>query len=113
MKGKYFALGFLLSTLLTHGQSTPTNSLVAISSDGAVYDIQKFGAVGDDQTINTRAIQDAIDACTGSGGGTVLVPQGRFRTGTLQLKDNVILHFSPGACLVGSTNHGDYLDRNE
>jgi len=75
------------------------------------YDIRDFGAVGDDKTINTKAIQDAIDACTTAGGGTVSIPNGKFRTGTVQLKDNVTLSLSPNAQLLGSTNREDYLDR--
>ena len=50
-----------------------------------------FGAVGDGKTLNTKALQAAIDACHSSGGGTVTVPAGRFVTGTVWLKSNVEL----------------------
>ena len=40
------------------------------------YSISDFGAVGDGKTLNTSAIQQAIDACTEAGGGCVLVPAG-------------------------------------
>ncbi|HXE42942.1 MAG TPA: glycosyl hydrolase family 28 protein, partial [Candidatus Baltobacteraceae bacterium] len=105
MKKILSTLGFCLFTILATAQSNESKS--------GNYDIRDFGAVGDDQTINTKAIQDAIDTCTSNGGGTVLVPNGKFRTGTIQLKDNVTIHFSPSGEIVGSTNRADYLNRNQ
>src|SRR5262245_39362468 len=58
----------------------------------SVYDIRSFGAVGDGNTLNTRAIQSAIDKCSEAGGGTVFVTGGGYITGTLYLKSNVNLH---------------------
>src|SRR6185437_2388657 len=57
-------------------------------------------------------IQDAIDACTANGGGTVLVPAGDYRSGTIQLKDNVTLELAATGRILGSTNRGDYLNRS-
>lgn len=71
-------------------------------------DIRHFGAVGDGQSPATAAIQEAIDACHESGGGTVLVPAGTYITGTIFLKSHVALHLSAGARLVGSTRREDY-----
>lgn len=73
-----------------------------------VYSIRSFGAVGDGTTLDTAAIQAAIDACAASSGGTVVVPAGTFLTGTLRLKSNVTLHLEPRAVLLGSTNLADY-----
>ena len=72
------------------------------------YSIADFGAIGDDQTKNTKAIQAAIDMCHGSGGGQVVVPPGIFVTGSIFLKDNVDLHLLPGAELKGSPDIEDY-----
>ena len=57
-----------------------------------LYFITDFGAVGDGKTLNTAAIQNAIDTCTSAGGGQVIVPAGRFLSGTICLKSNVELH---------------------
>ena len=57
---------------------------------------------------NQRAIQGAIDEASESGGGTVIVPSGRFETGSLRLKSNVTLHLDTGAALVGSRDWRDY-----
>jgi len=72
------------------------------------YDIRRFGAVGDGHTLNTGAIQSAIDACSADGGGTVSVAQGRYVTGTIYLKSYVHLRVGAGATLLGSTDIADY-----
>lgn len=74
--------------------------------------ILDFGAISDGHTINTRMIQMAIDECTSSGGGEVIIPQGIFVTGTLILKKNVCLYLSQGAVLKGSSNIEDYTPIN-
>jgi polygalacturonase len=74
----------------------------------AVHSIADHGAVGDGQTLNTRAIQDTIDRCAGAGGGTVLVPDGVFVTGAIFLKQGVNLEIADGGILRGSENTNDY-----
>ena len=60
------------------------------------YGIKDFGAVADNKTLNTVAIQRAIDTCAAAGGGEVVVPAGVFVTGTLLLKSNITLRLTPG-----------------
>jgi polygalacturonase len=72
------------------------------------YDIADHGACPDGKTLNTAAIQSAIDACHGAGGGIVLCGPGSFLTGSLLLKSNVELHLAMGCRLVGSTSLDDY-----
>ena len=76
---------------------------------GETYDIKSFGAVGDGKTINTLAIQKAIDKCRDNGGGTVLIPRGTFISGTIQLYSNIDLHLERGATLMGSDKVSDYF----
>src|SRR4051812_14595655 len=64
---------------------------------GRFYNIRDFGAKGDGKTLDTAALQAAIDACTRDGGGTVLVPTGTFVIGTTELKSNVTLHLTASA----------------
>lgn len=75
------------------------------------YDITHFGAISDGITINTEAIQKAIDQCHADGGGNVLIPKGEFVTGSICLKDNVMLLLDSAAVLLGSTKRTDY-DKN-
>jgi len=74
------------------------------------FDICEYGACPDGKTLNTQAIQKAIDACHQAGGGRVFCGPGEFLTGSLQLRSRVDLHLSIGCRLVGSTNLADYVD---
>lgn len=73
-----------------------------------IYNILDYGAIADGVTVNSAAIQAAIDACSENGGGRVLVPSGIFKTGTIWLKSNVELHLEMGARLLASDNLDDY-----
>jgi polygalacturonase len=72
--------------------------------------ITDAGAIPDGSTLNTQAIQSAINACAEAGGGTVVVPPGRFVSGTLQLRSRVGLELEAGSVLVGSPNVKDYRE---
>ena len=73
-----------------------------------VFNIADFGATPDGITLNTVAIQKAIDAAHQAKGGTVLIPVGTWLTGTLYLKSNVTFYLDPQAVLLGSTDLDDY-----
>jgi polygalacturonase len=76
------------------------------------YDIRSFGAIGDGITINTKAIQKAIDQAHAAGGGMVIIPAGKFVSGSIVLKNGVELHLLRGAVLLGSTDITDYIKLN-
>lgn len=65
--------------------------------------ISTFGAVADGLTMNTSAINKAVEQCNRAGGGVVLIPSGLWLTGPIALKNNVNLHLATGA-LVQFTN---------
>jgi hypothetical protein len=73
-----------------------------------LVNIGDFGAISDGKTLNTAPIQRAIDTCATAGGGTVLIQNGRYLTGTLFLKSNVTLRIEAGAALVGSSEISEY-----
>jgi polygalacturonase len=85
-------------------------SVTAVPAASAVYDVTDFGAKGDGSTVNTDAIQKAIDQCSQAGGGRVLIAGGNFVTGTLFFKSHVELHVAPGATLLGSKDISDYAE---
>ena len=70
--------------------------------------IVECGAVGDGKTLNTASIQQAVEAVSAQGGGTVIVPKGVFLCGSIVLKSGVELRVKKGATLLGSTNPFDY-----
>ena len=72
------------------------------------FDITKYGAIGDGTTLNSQAIQKAIDACHKNGGGRVIIPAGKFLSGTIAMKDNVTLYLQKDAVLLGSIDLKDY-----
>jgi exo-poly-alpha-galacturonosidase len=73
------------------------------------YLITDFGAVSDGTTVNTRAIQSAIDKCASSKtGGVVVTPKGIFLSGAIFLKQGVNLLVEKEGVLKGTTNIDDY-----
>jgi len=82
--------------------------LTVVAAPDKTVDATKAGAIGDGATVNTAAIQKAIDDCSASGGGTIQFPAGSYVTGTIQLKNNVTLQLDENAVLLGSTNAADY-----
>lgn len=67
-----------------------------------------FGARGDGVTLDTSALQRAIDATAQRGGGTVFVPAGRYVIGSIVLRDHITLYLDAGAVLLGSEDPADY-----
>jgi len=100
-----FAL-FLLSLLtLCISVATPAGATTG------VFNVKNFGATGDGETLDTRAIQSAVDACAKSGGGKILIPSGKYLVGCIELRSNTNLHLSAGAILLGSTSQADYTTK--
>jgi polygalacturonase len=74
-----------------------------------VFNVMDYGAAGDGVTKDTKAVQQAIDNCSESGGGTVLIPGGKIvLIGTIYLKNHVTLHVENGGILLGSPDISDY-----
>jgi len=74
-------------------------------------DVYDFGAAGDGITLDTRAINAAIEDCNEAGGGTVYFPPGVFLSGSIHMRSNVTLKIEDGAILRGTTNMSRYDPR--
>jgi polygalacturonase len=72
--------------------------------------VRDFGAKGDGRTLDTKAIQKAIDTC-GESGGIVVLPAGTYLTGSIELRSNIELNIQAGTTVLGSTDLGDYFQR--
>jgi len=70
--------------------------------------VMDFGAVADGYTLNTVAINKAIESCEKNGGGVVLIPRGSFVTGPVIMKSNINLHLDRGALVIFSSDFNQY-----
>lgn len=72
------------------------------------FNIMNYGAIADGMTLNSVAINKAIDECAKQGGGTVLIPRGSFVTGPVIMKSNINLHLAKGALIIFSPDFNQY-----
>lgn len=79
----------------------------ALAAGRGVYNVDDYGAAGDGVTLDTRAIQAAIDKCSEKG-GAVIFTSGTYLTGSLYLRSNVTIYIDRGATILGSGNLKDY-----
>ena len=66
------------------------------------FDVRSFGARGDGTTLDTAAINAAIEAAAQAGGGTVLFPAGRYLSFSIHLRSNVALYLDAGSVIVAA-----------
>lgn len=76
------------------------------------FNILDYGAVADGKTLNTEAIQRAIDSAYETKNGKVIIPQGKFLSGSIILKSNVELYLQEEAVLLGTTDPSAYKGIN-
>ena len=101
-------------TRLASGLTFAALGLLCVSgAHAATCNVSAFGAKADGQTVNTAAIQKAIDSCAGKGGGKVVLEGGTFVSGPIVLKSNIDLDIAKGSTLLGSSNHADYPEKTE
>lgn len=79
----------------------------AAGAQSKSFNIVDFGAKPGLENLNTKSIQNAINAASKTG-GRVIIPQGQFVTGPIELKSKVELYINEGAELLGSNNRLDY-----
>jgi len=89
---------------------TGAATAIAPDSAAATYNVRQYGAAGDGETLDTQAIQKAVDACAAGGGGMVYFPAGRYKAGTLLLRSHIMIYLDAGAVLAQSRDMGDYIE---
>src|SRR5687767_12838192 len=87
-------------------------SLSFAQQESKPFNIRSFGAKGDGRTVDSKAINDAIEAAARSGGGTVYFPAGTYLSYSIRLKSNISLYLDQGCTLLAadSTHGGRYDD---
>jgi polygalacturonase len=102
----YWPRSGVLKVFIVVGLMAATQS--AIAAGPGVFSIRDYGATGDGKTLDTAAINKAIGACAAAGGGQVLLPPGKYLSGTVHLKSHVTLFLEAGAMLIGTANLDQY-----
>ena len=83
----------------TNVQAAPAKTNPA---PGNTLDVRAFGATGDGKTLDTPAVNKAIDAAAAAGGGIVRFPAGSYLCYSIHLKSHITLFLDPGATIVAA-----------
>jgi polygalacturonase len=90
---------------LAQPESALIMSPAAASTAGkttAAYNVRDYGATGDGKTLDSPAINHAIEECAKAGGGTVRIPAGTYLCGSIHLMSNINLLVDAGATILGA-----------
>jgi len=98
----------LLAVLLLANVVLLCGETVAQSPD-KVFDVRQYGTKGDGKTLDTEAIQKALDECGQAGGGIVLLTAGTYLSKPIVLRSKTTLQLDEGAKLQATTNHADFM----
>lgn len=105
---KYLLFFFCLLILHTGNAKDPkwTKKVgtARLSFKNAIYKVNSYGAVSDGRTLNTEAIQKAIDDCAAQGGGVVSFEPGKYLSGAVFVKEGVNLRIDKGVEILGSSD---------
>jgi polygalacturonase len=112
MKSKRSLLILLVFSIfqISNGQATDSQ----LGNNKIVFNIRDFGATGDGKSLDSKAINKAIENANIAGGGTVFVPSGRYLTGSIHLKSHVCLYLDQGAIIIAApVKAGNDYDEEE
>lgn len=99
----------LACALCTAAASCAAQKPVATNAAQKTFNVRESGAKGDGKTVDTAAIQKALDDCGKAGGGTVKFPAGTYLSTPLTLRTKTTLHLDEGATLLATTNQADFM----
>ncbi|HEV7396381.1 MAG TPA: glycoside hydrolase family 28 protein [Pyrinomonadaceae bacterium] len=115
MKNKSLLLWIVMSLILLAGFIGVPRTQSALEPSAQrfanSYDVRSFGAKGDGQTLDTPAINKAIEAAASAGGGTVHFPAGTYLCFSIRMKSNIALYLDQGATILAAdpkTHKGTY-----
>jgi polygalacturonase len=99
-----FCFLFLAGVLSLYGTT-------AVRAQDKIYDVRQYGAKGDGKTVNTEAIQKAIDECGREGGGIVRFSPGTYLSKPITLRSKTTLQLNYGATFQATENHADFMKK--
>jgi polygalacturonase len=79
-------------------------------ASAGVFDVRQFGAIGDGRTLDTAAIQRALDECGTAGGGIVRFPAGTYLSQPIFLHGRTTLRLEAGAILQATDKRADFVN---
>lgn len=94
---------FVSLLAIVHPPFSPGAFHQAPANDPGVYSVRAFGAIGDGKTLDTPAINKAIDSAAAAGGGTVYFPAGDYLSVSIHLKSNIALYLDHGATIIAAS----------
>jgi polygalacturonase len=110
---KFFLLNYLrvavLASLACAGTAVVPASPAATNS----FDVREFGAKGDGKTLDSPAINQAIEAAAKAGGGTVFFPAGTYLSGSIHLQSHITLYLDAGCTIIGAPDGMNAFDPAE
>ena len=100
LSGGVAASGLVLPALAQSSNGSP--SPLPAGSAAGFYNVRAFGATGDGKTLDTPAINRAIEAASAAGGGTVYLPAGTYLCYSIHLKSSISLYLDAGATILAA-----------
>jgi len=110
---KWFLLSMGACVALFGALTAQSQTTASAPAGRAVFNVCDYGATGDSRTLDSPAINKAIEACAAAGGGTVLVPAGTYLSGSIRLKSNIHLLIDAGATILGAPQDLNAYDETE
>lgn len=104
----YLLLIVVMMTCSGNGKVKTNAQTPAQSAEPCTVSVKDFGATGNGATLDTKAVQEAIEHVAAKGGGLVTVPKGTYLCGSIWLRSNVEFHLDEGAVIKGSPDIKDY-----
>lgn len=97
-----------------HKNSLTSESIMDKATyQGKIFNVRDFGAKGNGLTMDTKAINEAIDSCSMMASGVVYFPQGKYLSGSIHLKSNITLYLDSSAEIIGAANNINAYDEAE
>jgi len=101
-------IALVAGLIFTGALRVPAQTIPLPVIPNVTFNVTNYGAVGDGKTMNTGALQRTIDAAAAAGGGTVLIPAGKFLTGPFTLASSINLHLARNAFILISDDLTKY-----
>ncbi len=99
--------GAATSAVIAPGARADVTAPIPAAGTSGVFDVRTYGAIGDGKTIDSPAINKAIETAAAAGGGTVRFPAGTYASYSIRLKSNIALYIEQGATILAASTSLD------